>query len=47
MYNDEEAGVRYDSDDSDSHSETGGRTSSRVGDETAQDEVVSEIILFE
>ena len=26
MYNDEEAGVRYDSDDSDSHSETGGRT---------------------
>ena len=48
MCDDEEGAVRSgDSDNCDSHSETGGRSSSRTGDETEQDEVVGEIILFE
>ena len=48
MCNDEEGVVRSgDSDNCDSHSETGGRSSSCAGDKTEQDEVVGEIILFE
>ena len=48
MCSNEEGVVRSgDSDNCDSHSETGGRSSSRAGDETEQDKVVGEIILFE
>ena len=47
MCSNEEGVVRSgDSDNSDSHSETGGRSSSRTGDETEQ-EMVGKIILFE
>lgn len=50
MYNDEESvhvARSGDSDNTDSHSETGGRSSSLVVDEAVQDEEVGEIILFE
>ena len=50
MYNDEE-GVHVarseDSDNIDSHSETGGRSNSLAGVKAVQDEEVGEIILFE
>ena len=50
MYNDEESvhvARSEDSDNIDSHSETGGRSSSLAGVEAVQDEEVGEIILFE
>ena len=50
MYNDEESvhvARSEDSDNIDSHSETGGRSNSLAGVEAVQDEEVGEIILFE
>ena len=50
MYNDEESvhvARSEDSDNIDSHSETGGRSSNLAGVEAVQDEEVGEIILFE